>query len=169
MSTDAVTEILQILRNHSNISVKVTLTTTKKGFILTNIHLTEPTGIKSNRVSAEKSKIKHKRPSRLLRDSKCNEAYLSKKAGSCEVDPSAAPPSPSTARCTDPTATRRIALVAGNWVREEKRKLSAGSQRWGWVRGQQYLSWTELRTPRMRKKEVMIPTTLSWAMTWTND
>ena len=105
MSTEALTEILQILRKHPNISVKVSLLPSKNGFYLTNIHLTEPTGIQST--AAEKGKKKRKSPSRLLRDSKRNEAFLAKKAGVHRVESTAAPPSQSTARCTDPTSTRR--------------------------------------------------------------
>jgi hypothetical protein len=105
MSTDALTDILQILRKHSNISVKVTISTSKKGFHLTNIHLTEPTGIQSSQVSAGK-KIR-KSPSRLLRDSKRNEAYLSKKAGAC-YESAASQPSPSTTQSTNPAAARRM-------------------------------------------------------------
>ena len=107
MSTDAITEILAILRKHKNISAKVTIETTKTGFHLTKISLKEAI------CQTEKRGIKKKKnPSRLLRDERRRKDYLSRKAGSAHRNTAAAPPSPSTNQCTDPMDSRRI-VTAG--------------------------------------------------------
>ena len=139
MSTDALAEILLILRKHTNISTKVTLETTRNGTIWTCISLKEVTGIQSilpkssgntSRKLLQGNK-KHKNcPSREIRDKTRLEAYLSRKADSASdqstigpdphtiaqhppsigQDPSTITQDPSTPQHTDPMAKRRIVI-----------------------------------------------------------
>jgi hypothetical protein len=114
MSTDVLTEIVGLLRNYENISFQVFLKPGKKGTRLTTISIEESTGIQSNPKSSrkssngEKKKQVKKSPSRLLRDGKRQEAFRSRKAGSCERDLAPpADPDPSTTQRTDRMDPRR--------------------------------------------------------------
>ena len=73
---------------------------------LSSIQLKETTG---DQILSKKSvKVKkRKSPSRMARDRNRLEAFLSKKAGSCNRDCAAAASTPPTTQCATPAATRR--------------------------------------------------------------
>ena len=127
MATDDVlAEIFGLLRKHKNISFKVSFKTVRKDTNLTTISFKE-TGIQSHLDSSrssskkpeDKGTKKRKSPSRLLRDMKRQEAFLSKKAGSCEIgDPAttvSAPSITSQATATDRSAIRHFATPGRRW------------------------------------------------------
>ena len=116
MSTDVLADILNLLRNHQNISFKVCFKAVKSGTNLTTISFQESTGVQSNHISSRNSSKKpevkkkkvRKSPSRLLRDGKRQEAFLSRKSGAADLSP-AEDPAPST---TDRMVSRRLAKPA---------------------------------------------------------
>ena len=110
MSSDVITEIVNLLRKHANISVKFAISTVKNGTLLTTIHLKESTGHQN--ISKRTVKNKKKSPSRIARDQMRHEAFLSRKAGSGDKDSSAAVLLPSTTQCSNTTATLRRTVKA---------------------------------------------------------
>ena len=93
--------------------------TVKNGTFLTTIQLKETTGDQILSKKSEKvKKRKLKSPSRMARDRNRLEAFLSRKAGSCNRNSAAAASTPPTTQCATPAATRRT-VSAG-------RKLGSG-------------------------------------------
>ena len=130
MSTDALPEILALLRKQKNLSVKVTFKTVKTGKTLTTISFKE-TGIQPHPDSSRSSSKKpedgggkaRKSPSRLARDRNQHNAFLSRKAGPGEPDPSAAVPAPSS----NVNTTHRFATPG-----HRRRTVGAGDEKnWG--------------------------------------
>ena len=115
MSTEALAEIITVLRKYPSISTKVLLETTKQGILWTTISLRQSTGIQpssseksSSRNSSKNPKKKiRKSPCRILRDKKRQEAYLSRKAGSLNKY---TPPDPTLPRPPDPIISRLLPL-----------------------------------------------------------
>ena len=143
--------ILAILQKHTNISVKVTMESSKNGgSLLTNISLKEAT------IPAEtpKHRRKKKNPSKVMRDKKRHEAYLSRKAGSCDKhSAAAAPPSHPNTHHINPIDNRRIVIPvrcldpcgSGNGDKKDvwqpsmvpekgRRLLSANYENCGWTK-----------------------------------
>ena len=87
MSTDVLVEILNLLRNHENISVKIELSTTSDSTVTTiklkevQRHSRKTTGTPE----VKKERRKKKNTCRIRRDAKRREAYLAKKAESGAV------------------------------------------------------------------------------------
>jgi hypothetical protein len=115
MSADEIAKILAILRNNTNISVEVKMSTLK-GTHVTTILLKEVTGFQKISKKPRDRGKKKKNPSKLKRDKKRLEAFLSRKERSCDQDFEAAKFSPSTTQRTSPRRT----VTAG-------RKLGSGT------------------------------------------
>ena len=83
MSTDVLVEILNLLRNHENISVKIELSTTSDSTVTTiKLKEVQRPSRKTTGYPEVKKERRKKNPCRARRDAKRRETYLARKAGS---------------------------------------------------------------------------------------